>query len=270
MKAALICPDPRSGVQALARKLPLAAVPLLGKPAIHHELESLASAGAKIITIYSSDRCETIRALVGTGEQWGLRVEVLDRDRELSIEEARVQGVNGALGQRFDEVRLLDRLSLVPGHDLWESYSSFLDALFLGMGKAAALQVGMREIAPEVFVGMRSKVSPTARITGPCWIGRNVRIGPDAVIGPMAVVEDHSYIDEQSAVISSIVGPSTYLGAAMNLQNSIAWGSDLIHVASGNVTELADPILLADIRPSWKGMDVFRSTILRAILKFQS
>ena len=73
MKALLICPAKRHSVAALAETVPLALLPMLGKPLLECWLEYLALLGAREISILADDRPEEIRGFVGDGARWGLR-----------------------------------------------------------------------------------------------------------------------------------------------------------------------------------------------------
>src|SRR5882672_360768 len=89
MKALLICPGEREPVGALAEMAPLSLIPILGKALIEYWLEHLALRGAKEVCVLATDRPEQVRALVGDGARWGLRIEVYPELRELTPEEAR-------------------------------------------------------------------------------------------------------------------------------------------------------------------------------------
>ena len=53
-----------------------AMLPLGDRPLLYRQLETLAGLGCRQVEVFASHRLEAIRALVGTGERWGLQVTV--------------------------------------------------------------------------------------------------------------------------------------------------------------------------------------------------
>src|SRR5215469_4097880 len=88
MKALLICPRNRAAVPVLAEAGSLSCVPLLGQGLVEYWLSHLACAGTKETLILADDHPEEIRTLVGDGERWGLRLEILEEQRELTPAQA--------------------------------------------------------------------------------------------------------------------------------------------------------------------------------------
>jgi NDP-sugar pyrophosphorylase family protein len=92
---------------------------------------------------------------------------------------------------------------------LWESTEGLFDVMMKKFGHVdAESHLTMRRIASDVFVSTRARISPTAIIEGPAWIGPQVIIGPDhAHIMPGSIIEDAAYIDRQATVRGSWIGP---------------------------------------------------------------
>lgn len=245
MKLILICPAYRPKVSPLADKRPLVLVPFLGKTVLDYALSHFAAQGAKELTLLVADRAEMVQKEVGRGEAWGLPITVLPTPTEPSVEEVR-----GRCNPSADEcqVRSLDELPGLPGHPLWTSLEAWRDAQLAFMRTAAGSHVGMRETAPDVFVHARSQVSPGAQLIAPCWVGANVAIEKDVGVGPGAIVEEGCYLDRQSTVLSSVIGPFTYLGAVTYVRNSFAWESDLLHLGTGALTKVPDRFLLRGLQ----------------------
>jgi len=108
-------------------------------------------------------------------------------------------------------------------------------------------RVGVREIAPGVWVGRRTKIARSAQLVGPCWIGDHVQIGRNAVVGPNSFLEDQVVIDEGCNIENSWVGPETFLGALAELKGSLAWGNLLVNWRNGSTTLVPDPFLLSSL-----------------------
>ncbi len=242
MNAVLRCSPDITTVPALARRHPLALTPFLGATVLEHALSALAAEGVKHVRIEATDRVDELRHITGRGEAWGLEIQFSD-DAPDPLPPARIVE--------------LDRLPQLPNQPLWRTYRDWYSAQLALLPAMANRRVGMREMAPGVFVGLRTRVDPSATLLGPCWIGANISIGSRAVVGPGTVIEDGSYIDSSAEVSGSIVGPQTYVGAFTEVRNSFAWGRDLLNLDTGSLTEVSDRFLLAGLqrRPgAWGGI----------------
>lgn len=248
MKLVLRCPRQRSTVPALGRRRPLVLAPFLGQTVLEHTLAALATAGVRQIRIEASDRADQLQEVVGSGQTWGLKVE-FSSAHDLNDDSAE------------DQVMTLDHLPQLPQQPLWSSYRDWYNAQRALLSSVARQRVGMREIAPDVFVGLRSQVAADARLIGPCWIGANVHISPGTLIGQGTVLEDGSYIDSGAEIIGSVVGPQTYVGSCTEIRDSFAWGSDLLQLDTGSVIEVSDPFLLSAVKSKPK-MFAFLQRIL--------
>ena len=251
MKALIICPADRKSVAALARRRPLALTPCLGQPVLGRVLAFLASSGAKEITVLAADRPDRIRKFAGRGEAWGVKIEVIPEARELTVAEARAKYQTGAgiwLPTPHD-IFLLDRLPQWPEQPLWDSYAGWQQVLLAGLPQAAQEKVGMREVSPGVYLGLRTRVAESVQLKAPCWIGANVWLGPKVVSGPETIVEDDVYVDTGAEISQSIIGPKTYVGALTEVRKSLAWGRDLLNLTNGSITEVTDHFLLGELGP---------------------
>jgi hypothetical protein len=251
MKAILICPAERPEVAALGEKAPLSNLVLLGKPLLFYWIEHLVAAGATDLQVLAADRPDQVRALVGDGTRWGVRVSVCPVMREFSPHEARVKyrapgDTNWLMAPQ--DVVLVDHLPGQPAHSLFASYASFHKQLVEWMPRAAgALRVGIREIQPGIWAGLNVSISPKATLVAPCWLGNHVRIGEHVVAGPGAIIEDHAVLEAGVTVEQSLVGPGTLAGALIFLRDSLAYQKRLIHVKLGSQVEVSDPFLLCGV-----------------------
>ena len=247
LRALVICPDPQPDVPALSRRLPLVLTPFLGKTVLDHALTFLASEGVRDVRLLCSDRPDVIRAAVGGREEWGVKVEVHAEKRELTVAEALAKHGNPV--DAAPHAFVLDRLPQMPGAPLWDDYEGWMRAMLELLPVAGLDRVGSREMSPGVIVGLRSRISPTARLIGPCWVGANAFVGPKATLGPNTVGGDGAYIEGEALVERSVVGPDTYVGAMTEVRNSFAWGRQLLNLLNGSCIEISDRFLLHDLKP---------------------
>lgn len=251
--AVLICPGERPVVCALAQSAPLGLMFILGKTLLEYWLDHLVDRGVRHVYLVAPDRPEQIRAWLGDGVRWELKVEVIAEHRELSPDEARAKC--RAERGRFvasDEVTVMDFLPGAREHPLFGSYADWFAALMNWLPKAAAApdRVGLRNLNSGIWMGLHSRVAPDARLRPPCWIGENVSIGARAIVGPNAIVEDGAVVAADAEIATSIVGPETYVGELTEVKHSLAWGSTLIDWQSGSCTHVPDAFLLSPLEPA--------------------
>jgi len=216
-------------------------VPALGPSVLAHWLTALAERGAKEIVILASDRPDRVRAAVGRGERWGVKLEVLAEPRELSVAEAQ---------KRFglENIVVADRLPALPEKPLFESAAGFFAVLKAWLPHAGQARVGAREIAPGVWAGLGCKIDAAAQLVAPCWLGENVWVRDGAVVGPDAFVEDAALVDRHAEISTAWIGPRTYVGALTRVKDSLAWADGLLNHATGSFVEIVDAFLLGDLQ----------------------
>ena len=247
MRSCLICPSNRHAVAALTQTMPLSNLPLIGKSLLEHWLEHLAGIGATDARILTSDRPEMVRKLVGDGARWGLKVDVIVEAEELTPAAARSKygGCETEWLSEPNDIVLMTHFPFSPEQPLFTSYGALFSALLERMeGSASLNRIGVRELRPGVWTAMRTRISPTARLRAPCWIGEGVTIGARSIIGPMAIIEDHALIESDCEITGSLVGPDTLLGKLTELRDSLAWGGMLVNWKTGSFAQVPDPYLM--------------------------
>jgi NDP-sugar pyrophosphorylase family protein len=251
MKTLLICPAHRPAVARLAESSPLILVPILGKCLVEYWLEHLVTQGTHDVRIIALDRTEQVRAQVGDGSRWGMRVEVIPEASENDPVEVRAHrdGHSPARGTApADDVFLMDHLPGLPDFPLFESYEGWYQALQAWLPHAGTPdRIGRREIKPGVSIGLQSRISSSAQLHGPCWIGDNVFVGPDAVIGPGAILEDRAFVESGAHITRSVVGPETFVGELTMIDQSIAAGHLLINWKTRSCLDVPDEFLLCSL-----------------------
>jgi NDP-sugar pyrophosphorylase family protein len=251
MKALLICPAIRPAVPHLAADGPLATTPILGDCFVSHWIENLTGLGASQIQIVASDGADRVRAAVGDGARWGVRITVIACNVEPTKEEAasrhNPEGEPGWLPAPHDIVPM-SHLPGCPDLPLFESYASWFAALLAWMPKAMTpARVRVTEARPGVWVGSRSRVAPTAKLIAPCWVGDQVSVAKDTVVGPCAILEDRTVVESGARVTQSWVGPDTFVGPMTSVENSLAWGSSLIDWRTDSSLRVPDQFLLSSL-----------------------
>jgi hypothetical protein len=245
MKALLICPSERTEVNALAENCPLASLAIFGKPLVHHWLEYLALRGTKEVTILAADRPEKVREAIGDGSRWGLSLDVLPQARELTCEEAREKF---SLDPHSDHVEVVDHFPGFPAQKLFDSYNGFFFGLQFWLSQHPAQPaVGVKEIQHGIWIGMRTHISPGAKLVAPCWIGENVLIKPGAVIGPMAILENGVVVEDDAAIYESWIAAHTFAGSLIQMKDSLALASTLVNFQKNSVAKIPDEFLLSSL-----------------------
>ncbi|PTX90733.1 sugar transferase [Opitutus sp. ER46] len=249
MNAILICPADRPPLGELSSRAPLVTCPLLGRTLIDLWIEALATGGAQRVLVLATDRPNRVRAHIGDGRRWGVQVEVLPTAHEYTVEEARARFSAPGTPWAGAGITLIDHLPGQPALPLLDSYASWFAAQRAWLPAALTPgRIGVREVQPGIWAGLRAEISPRARLRAPVWIGDYVRIGADAEIGPSAILDDRVVVETGARVVESIVGPDTFVGRFVSIERSLAHGSLLVNWHTQSSVEVPDPILLADLR----------------------
>ncbi|HXE71120.1 MAG TPA: sugar phosphate nucleotidyltransferase [Candidatus Nitrosotenuis sp.] len=90
-----------------------------------------------------------------------------------------------------------------------QEYRAAHDDLFAGR---VLHEIPGEQIGRGLWVGSGTEIHPTARLIAPVVVGRNCRIGADAVVGENTVVGDNCIIEEGATVHRSILWHNVYLG----------------------------------------------------------
>jgi NDP-sugar pyrophosphorylase family protein len=255
MKAILICPAERPAVAALKHTLPWVLLPLFGRNLLEYWLDHLAQSGATQIIVLTSEQPELVQAAIGNGARWGLSAEVVLETREPTPVLARKkyrERMDADWLTEPDDVIVANCFPGLPQHQLFNGYADWFTALqeFLPRD-ARANRIGVRELKPGVWVGLRSRIAASARLCAPCWVGEQVRIGPRSVVGPMSVVEDRALIESDCHIAASVVGPQTLVGKGTEVMDSLAWDNKLLNWKTGSLVTVPDAFLLCALgRPA--------------------
>ena len=146
------------------------------------------------------------------------------------------------------DVILLDHLPGLPQHALFDSYAGWFSALRMWMLLTGTSdRIGVHEVQPGVWVGLRTRVSPSATLRPPCWVGANVYLGPRATIGPCAFLEDRVFVEEGSEISHTAIAPDTFVGKLTALEHSLARGPTLIDWRDGSRVDVTDSFLLCSL-----------------------
>jgi carbonic anhydrase/acetyltransferase-like protein (isoleucine patch superfamily) len=218
---------------------------------VEYWLERLVTLGAREVYILATDRPEQVRALVGKGARWGLRVQVFPEARELTPAEALAKYAESDHENWLpapDNARTMDHLPGLPEAPLFTSYAGWFDAVTKWLPQAAtADRIGVREIKPGVWVGLHTRIAPDAELRAPCWLGENVRISSGAVVGPLAILENDTFVEFGTEISHSVIGPETFVGKFTEIRHSLARGSLLTSWKLDSCTRVPDSFLLSSL-----------------------
>lgn len=103
-----------------------------------------------------------------------------------------------------------------------------------------------REIKPGVWVAPGARIHRAARVLAPAFIGARSRIRAAAVITRGSSIEHHADIDCGTVVDGSTVLPFTYVGAGLDLTQSVIGMRKVINLPRGVQVGITDPKFVAD------------------------
>jgi NDP-sugar pyrophosphorylase family protein len=261
MKAILICPSERHELEYLTGTKPLAALPLFGESVLDLWLAHLSATGVKQVKILAADRFDIIKRLVGSGEKWGIEATVFSEAIEPTKGEARKKHKPAEATDYLaepEDVQVVDHLPWDDTYPMFADYASWFQCCRTLLQRIQpGFRVGMRQLKPGVWVGRETQIAPSAKLHGPCWIGRGVHIGPNADVGPNVIIEDETFIDETAELVEAWVGPQTFVGALTRVTESLAWGHTLINHKTASHIVVPDPFLLSSVEQARTAVKTF-------------
>lgn len=83
----------------------------------------------------------------------------------------------------------------------------------------------------KIFGISNADLDPTAKIIGPVWFGKNVRIGANAVIGPDVVIGDGFQAGRDCEIHNSVIWNNVSTGSGVNVDHSVV--TDGCRIGSG-------------------------------------
>lgn len=107
-----------------------------------------------------------------------------------------------------------------------------------------ALGIAGKQVRPGVWAGRGARLERGARVVAPAFIGAGARIRAAAAITRASSVGHHAEIDCGTIVEGSSVLPLSYVGAALDLVNSIVGFRRLAYLERDCEIEIEDPKLL--------------------------
>lgn len=110
--------------------------------------------------------------------------------------------------------------------------------------KRIAIRPAGDEIKPGVWIQPSSHIHPRARIEGPVYIGRDVRIGATAFIASLSNVERNSRIDCGTSVADASILADTNLGAWLGVSQAVISGNRLANLRHNVTVEIQDDLLI--------------------------
>ena len=106
------------------------------------------------------------------------------------------------------------------------------------------------EVRPGIWMGDGAQVEKGARLVAPSFIGRGVRISPQALITRCSNVECDSIVDYGTVVEDTTVLPNSYVGIGLDLSHSIVDGSTLLNLQHRVTLTITDSAVIRRNKPA--------------------
>jgi mannose-1-phosphate guanylyltransferase/phosphomannomutase len=87
-------------------------------------------------------------------------------------------------------------------------------------GEITGLDLG-QYIRDEIWVGQDVKISPSAELTGPIYLGNSVQIKSGVIIQGPTVIRDHTVIDNEAQIDRSILWRNCYIGERVQISGAV-------------------------------------------------
>jgi lipopolysaccharide/colanic/teichoic acid biosynthesis glycosyltransferase len=176
-----------------------------------------------------------------------------------------------------DEAGLVAGLSAQPGASSRDaallmdvrSFQGLLDANWAVLDERfPKLLFSGREAGEGIWISRNVSLHPTAQLTAPVYIGENCRINAGVRLGPRVVIASDCLVDESSTITDTVIFAGSYVGQALELNQSIVDRNRLVSVKTATEIVVEDNFILG----SFVERDLFqlakrvRSRILAALL----
>jgi hypothetical protein len=158
-----------------------------------------------------------------------------------------------AIRDDCDEAALSARLSAQPGASSRiaqllldvRSFESLLDANWAILEKRfPKLMLNAREAGEGIWISRNVSLHPTAQLTAPVYIGENCRINAGVQLGPRVVIASDCLVDQSSTIRDTVIFPGSYIGQALELNQSIVDRNRLVSVKAATEIIVADNFIL--------------------------
>lgn len=100
------------------------------------------------------------------------------------------------------------------------------------------------EISPGVWLDTNAWLHPKARVAGPVYIGRGAKVQSTALIARYSSVESSCNIGCGTVVADASILAQTYLGAWLDVSNSVVYGSKVANLRHNVVVDIKDDRLI--------------------------
>ncbi len=107
-----------------------------------------------------------------------------------------------------------------------------------------------REIRPGVWAADTARLHRRARLLAPAYIGRHARVRASAVITRGSVIEHHAVVDCGSVIENSTILPHSYVGAGLDLAQSVVGFRQVFSMPRNASVEISDERLIGQTSTS--------------------
>jgi hypothetical protein len=121
-----------------------------------------------------------------------------------------------------------------------------------GLTSRCRLRPRGTEVRPGVWVEEGAQIHKRARIVGPTFVGRGVKIREQCLITRCSNVESNSEIDYGTVVEDSSVLSNSYVGIGLDVSHSVVDGTILLNLERDVELEISDPGMIRRIKGSRK------------------
>ena len=181
--------------------------------------------------------------------------------------EARIHGTAAGACLCRAGIGALDGLdwphSVTPGTAKPAKQIDLQDATWSALDSLAAYHRTNLDVAADRYTGLklagwaresgltvgRGSLVTTPSLTGEhAFVGRGVRVHPEARLAGTSVVSDSCFIDSKASITDSIIMPGTYVGENIEIRNAIVNGNQVLRIDSGASYRVADRFLLTQMQ----------------------
>jgi mannose-1-phosphate guanylyltransferase/phosphomannomutase len=140
--------------------------------------------------------------------------------------------------------------SALPIDSLQAFHQANISALH---GEFTGLIVPGRQLPTNIIVRRQASLPWDLQHDGPVFAGQNSSVKSGCALHDGVVLSDNVVIDSKTTLRNTVILPNTYVGPMVELENAVAWKTDLMRVDTNTVVRVTDPALLADLTSQTPG-----------------
>ncbi|WP_320129929.1 NDP-sugar synthase [uncultured Sphaerochaeta sp.] len=123
-----------------------------------------------------------------------------------------------------------------------------------------------KKIREGVWTGPGTKISPSATIVAPVYLGSQVNISSNSIVGPDCEIGNGCIIDTESSVIGSSVFAGSYIGKSLYIKGCLVNQNKILKAELDTVYAATDDLLFSSVESNLPSGTKFKAPFFSRLL----